>query len=171
MMPTGSVIVYLLLPAVGVLLGGVVGALRTLPPLAQSAIQHFAAGVVFAAIATEIVPDVMHGGAPRAALAGFAIGVALMFGLRAVAERLEAAGAGSRAPSRAPRPRAGKSPCGRAPARTGSAISRGRAACSLSPPASIAPLGHAKRSKPSPAEHPRSGRPAGGDIISESGGG
>ncbi|MCP1546737.1 ZIP family metal transporter [Methylorubrum extorquens] len=92
MMPTGSVIIYLLLPAAGVLLGGVVGALRTLPPLAQSAIQHFAAGVVFAAIATEIVPDVMHGGAPQAALAGFAIGVALMFGLRAVAERLEAAG-------------------------------------------------------------------------------
>jgi zinc transporter, ZIP family len=94
MMPTTSVLAYLLLPAAGVLAGGLVGAFRALPPLWQSAVQHFAAGVVFAAISTEIVPDVMHGDAPRAALAGFAIGVVLMFGLRAVAERVEAAGAG-----------------------------------------------------------------------------
>lgn len=92
MMPTGYVLGFLLLPALGVMVGGLAGAFRTLPPLWQSAVQHLAAGVVFAAIATEIVPDVMHGEAPRAAIAGFLFGVALMFALRAVAERLETTG-------------------------------------------------------------------------------
>jgi ZIP family zinc transporter len=59
---------FLILPAAGVMVGGVLGALRTLPKLWQSAVQHFAAGVVFAAIATEIIPDTIHGGSPPAAV-------------------------------------------------------------------------------------------------------
>ena len=81
---------FIILPAIGVVLGGLLGARKRFPPLWQSAIQHFAAGVVFAAVATEIMPDVLHGGSPSAALIGFAVGVALMFVLRAFAERLEA---------------------------------------------------------------------------------
>lgn len=91
LMPTG-IELFLLLPAGGVLAGGLLGARKPFAPLWQSAVQHFAAGVVFAAIATEIMPDVLHGGAPYAALLGFAIGVALMFALRALAERLETDG-------------------------------------------------------------------------------
>lgn len=40
--------------------------------------QHFAAGVVFAAAAGEILPDVMHGGSPLATVIGGALGVGLM---------------------------------------------------------------------------------------------
>ncbi|PXV53667.1 zinc transporter, ZIP family [Dyella jiangningensis] len=43
-----------------------------------SAIQHFAAGVVFAAAAGEILPDVMHRGSPWATAIGGAIGVVTM---------------------------------------------------------------------------------------------
>lgn len=80
---------FLALPALGVLLGGALGAWRTLPRLWQSGVQHFAAGVVFAAIAGEVVPDVLHAGSPRAAIGGFLVGVALMFSLRLLAEKLE----------------------------------------------------------------------------------
>ena len=70
-------------------IGGGVAAFR--PPKARlsSAIQHFAAGVVFAALAVEVLPDVVHRDAPFAAAAGFAAGVALMLGLRTFARRLE----------------------------------------------------------------------------------
>ena len=80
---------YLALPAAGLLIGGAIGAWRTLPKLWQSAVQHFAAGVVFAAIASEIIPDVLHAGTPGTAIAGFLVGVALMFCLKVFANRLE----------------------------------------------------------------------------------
>lgn len=86
----GAIAALMMLPSAAVLLGGVLGALRDLPRMWRSGIQHFAAGVVFAAIATEIVPEVMHAGLPLPALGGFAAGVAAMFGMRALAERLEA---------------------------------------------------------------------------------
>lgn len=43
-----------------------------------SAIQHFAAGVVFAAAAVEILPDVLHGGSPIATVIGGLAGVGVM---------------------------------------------------------------------------------------------
>jgi len=91
-MAFGSLVWFIGLPSFGVILGGLLGAGWRFLPLWQSAVQHFAAGVVFAAIASEIIPDVLHGEAPVAALIGFAVGVGLMFALRALAERLESAG-------------------------------------------------------------------------------
>lgn len=79
----------MLIPSIAVIAAGFLGALAKLPELWRSAVQHFAAGVVFAAIATEIMPSVMHAGAPGAALLGFAIGVAAMFAMRSLAKRLE----------------------------------------------------------------------------------
>ncbi|SHF89605.1 zinc transporter, ZIP family [Loktanella atrilutea] len=51
-------------------------------PVIVSAIQHFAAGVVFAAAAGEILPDVMHGGSPVATLVGGTVGVIVMLMVR-----------------------------------------------------------------------------------------
>ena len=51
-------------------------------PVLVSAIQHFAAGVVFAAAAGEILPDVMHGGSPIATLIGGTVGVVVMLFVR-----------------------------------------------------------------------------------------
>ena len=84
-----SVLLFTLAPVVAMAIGGVIAAYR--PPKARlgSAIQHFAAGVVFAALAVEILPDVVHRNAPFAAAGGFAAGVALMLALRTFARRFE----------------------------------------------------------------------------------
>ena len=55
---------YTTIPAAAAIIGAVV-AVHTRPgPLSVSAIQHFAAGVVFAAASGEILPDIMHRGGP-----------------------------------------------------------------------------------------------------------
>ncbi|MCX8252654.1 Transporter (plasmid) [Beijerinckiaceae bacterium RH AL1] len=69
---------YTLIPAAAAVVGAV-AAVRFRPgPALVSAIQHFAAGVVFAAAAGEILPDVMHRGSPVATVVGGGIGVAVM---------------------------------------------------------------------------------------------
>lgn len=80
---------FLILPATALIVGGLWGTLRQMSPLTQSGIQHFAAGVVFAAIAGQIIPYVIRAGYPEPALGGFIAGVLLMFGLRTLAEKLE----------------------------------------------------------------------------------
>lgn len=49
--------------------------------------QHMAAGVVFAAAATEILPQVMHQGSPMATFIGGALGVTVMLSLKAIEGR------------------------------------------------------------------------------------
>ncbi|MCW6512247.1 ZIP family metal transporter [Lichenifustis flavocetrariae] len=67
-----------LVPVAAAILGAAV-AVNTRPGSSLvSAVQHFAAGVVFAAAAAEVLPDLMHYGSPVATLVGGAVGVALM---------------------------------------------------------------------------------------------
>ena len=76
------------LPAV--VISSAAGALAAWRPPGQrvtSAIQHLAAGIVFAAAALELLPKERAGSA-LPVIVGFAIGLALMLGLRVVAERL-----------------------------------------------------------------------------------
>lgn len=49
---------------------------------ARSAIQHFAAGVVIAAVASDLIPEVEKIGRPAGILLGFAAGGAFMVGLK-----------------------------------------------------------------------------------------
>ena len=49
---------------------------------ARSAIQHFAAGVVVAAVASDLIPEVEKIGRPAGILAGFAAGGVFMIGLK-----------------------------------------------------------------------------------------
>jgi ZIP family zinc transporter len=49
---------------------------------ARSALQHFAAGVVFATVAVELLPDITRSHAVLEVVSGFAIGVALMLVIR-----------------------------------------------------------------------------------------
>lgn len=51
--------------------------------------QHLAAGVVFAAAATEILPQVMHQASPAATLIGGSLGVGTMLGLKAIEARFK----------------------------------------------------------------------------------
>lgn len=77
-----SILLYALIPAATVIAGGVAAAFRTPGPKLRSSIQHFAAGIVFAAVATELLPDIMHERKPLAAVIGFALGIGLMLGLK-----------------------------------------------------------------------------------------
>lgn len=55
--------------------------------------QHFAAGVIFAAVAAKLLPDV-HSRAPAWVIVGFAIGVVTMLAVHQLSRHLEDAGVG-----------------------------------------------------------------------------
>ena len=82
------VFAYALIPAGALIVGGIAALFRSPGPKVQSSIQHFAAGVLFAALATELLPDVVHQKKPAAAVAGFAGGVALMLLVKWILEAL-----------------------------------------------------------------------------------
>lgn len=94
-----SVLTYALFPVAAAIVGAVVSTFRPPGPKLRSAIQHFAAGVVFSVVAVELLPDIVRSHTRAAALdvaIGFAIGVATMLALRSMTEKLEqAAPAGS----------------------------------------------------------------------------
>lgn len=85
-----GVLGFAAIPAVAVVAGGAIAAVRTPGPRVRSAVQHIAAGVLFAALATELLPDVVHRRLPWVTLGGFALGVMAMLLLKALSRRLEA---------------------------------------------------------------------------------
>lgn len=88
----GNVLLFALLPIVAVIVGGIIAAFKAPGPRLSSYFQHFAAGVVFAAAAGEVLPEITHERRPIPAIIGFAIGVALLLGIRAFTERFEQLG-------------------------------------------------------------------------------
>lgn len=74
--------IYTLIPVATAIIGAAAAVNFKPGAILVSAIQHFAAGVVFAAAAGEILPDVMHGGSPLATVIGGSIGVMLMLLLK-----------------------------------------------------------------------------------------
>jgi ZIP family zinc transporter len=79
---------YTALAVVAALVGGVIAVYRPPGPQMESNIQHFAAGVVIAAVAAELLPDV-HERAPRIVVLGFAIGVVTMLGIHRLSKTIE----------------------------------------------------------------------------------
>jgi len=77
---------YTLIPAVAVVLGAGVATLRRPSPVFASAIQHFAAGVVFAAAAGELLPDIKHRQSAWAVILGGAAGIVLMLLIKRLGE-------------------------------------------------------------------------------------
>ena len=78
-----SVLFWVMFPVLARIAGGMVTAIRPPGPGMTSAVQHFAAGVVFAAAAGEILPDMLAGGHLGPVVVGFSAGVVLMLGLAA----------------------------------------------------------------------------------------
>ena len=76
-------LIYTIPPVIAAIAGGVLAAYRPPSERVSSIVQHVAAGVVFAAAAVEILPDVTKADAPLIALLGAAIGVAAMLALQA----------------------------------------------------------------------------------------
>lgn len=85
--PLMTVLAYTLIPVAATVAGGIMAAFHPPSPRVRSYAQHFAAGVVFAALAVELLPDVVHERAPVAAMIGFALGTALMLLLRQLTEK------------------------------------------------------------------------------------
>ncbi len=84
-----SILAFTAIPVTATLIGGLLAAFR--PPSAQvrSAVQHFAAGVVFAAVAGELIPEIKQDHEPLGVIIGFSLGVALMLGIRWWTEQRE----------------------------------------------------------------------------------
>ena len=82
-----NVFAFTLIPVAAMTIGAAVTTLRQPGPKLTSAIQHFAAGVVFAAAAGEILPDLKHDGAQVPVLIGGLIAVALMLLVKHLGEK------------------------------------------------------------------------------------
>ena len=82
-----SVLTFTAIPVAATILGGLAASFRTPSPQLRSAVQHFAAGVVFAAVATELIPEIRKDHEPLGLVVGFVIGVIVMLGIRWFFER------------------------------------------------------------------------------------
>jgi ZIP family zinc transporter len=79
---------YTGLAVVAAMVGGVIAVYRPPGPQMESNVQHFAAGVVTAAVAAELLPDI-HDANPEVVVLGFALGVAAMLGIHKLSKRIE----------------------------------------------------------------------------------
>jgi ZIP family zinc transporter len=78
------------IPALIALAGGILAAFWTPSHSTRSLIQHFAAGVVLAALAVELLPEIGREHAPGLVLAGsFALGSLFMYALKLWTMRME----------------------------------------------------------------------------------
>ncbi len=80
---------YVLLATAAGVVGGVVPMFWRPTVWARSAVQHFAAGVVIAAVASGVIPEVERMGTTAGILGGFAAGGLAMIGLKWVALKFE----------------------------------------------------------------------------------
>jgi ZIP family zinc transporter len=81
-------VLFTLVPVAAAAVSGGVAVLRPPGVRVTSGLQHFAAGVIFAAVAVELLPGVLDQPA-WVAVVGFGVGIAVMFGCRAAGERAE----------------------------------------------------------------------------------
>ncbi len=84
---------YTSLAVVAALVGGVIAVYRAPGPQMESNVQHLAAGVVFAAVAAELLPDI-HDSSPVVVVVGFAVGVVAMLGIHRLSKAIERRGVG-----------------------------------------------------------------------------
>jgi ZIP family zinc transporter len=82
--------IIMAIPALVALGGGVLASVWNPNHQTRSLIQHFAAGVVLAALAVELLPEIERENAPGLVLAGcFALGSLFMYGLKLWTLRIE----------------------------------------------------------------------------------
>lgn len=82
-----SAILYTLIPLAAVIIGAVLSVVRRPGPTFVSGMQHLAAGVVFAAAASEVLPQIKHGASPVATLISGLVGLGVMLLLKVVEGR------------------------------------------------------------------------------------
>lgn len=85
-MQFASVWLYAFIPACAMLIGGSVSLLQAPSQRIASYAQHFAAGIVFAAVALELIPKVSQTQSSIPLTIGFLIGLGIMLLIKEVAE-------------------------------------------------------------------------------------
>lgn len=80
-------VIFTVVPVGAVVLGAIYAVWRKPGPTLVSTIQHLAAGVVFAAAAVEILPQIMHTGSVLSTFVGGTLGVAVMLLIKALEQR------------------------------------------------------------------------------------
>jgi ZIP family zinc transporter len=83
-----KVLMFTLLPVISVILGGIISAYRQPSQGLRVIIQHFAAGVVFSAVALQILPELVEKLRIVPLVIGFSLGVVLMIGAGRLVEKL-----------------------------------------------------------------------------------
>ncbi|KTD32586.1 hypothetical protein E3983_13240 [Legionella israelensis] len=83
-----NILFYSLIPALCMLVGGLIASLYQPKARLTSAMQHFAAGVVFAAVAKELLPKLGAENEPVVLTVGFIVGVLSMLLLKLFSETL-----------------------------------------------------------------------------------
>ena len=87
-----TILMYVSIPVVVTIIGGVIAAYRSPGERTRITVQHFAAGVVFAAVGLELLPELVNNLKILPLLIGFSAGVALMLLVRNSSEKLEGKG-------------------------------------------------------------------------------
>ena len=82
-----AILVFALYPAMAVLAGSAVALWRPMKSALISGLQHFAAGVLFCVVATELLPELMHRKMPWVTLLGFSLGFIVMLAIKHFAEQ------------------------------------------------------------------------------------
>lgn len=89
---------YASIPVFAMILASVVALVRAPSAPVRSAIMHLAGGIVFAVVAVELLPAIVHSEAIVAVVIGFSTGVGLMLVLRQLLEESESEGGAAVAP-------------------------------------------------------------------------
>jgi zinc transporter, ZIP family len=84
-----DLLAYTLIPMAAMLAAAAAGVVFAPGAWLRGAVLHLAAGVIFAVVAVEFLPELTHADAALATVLGFAAGTALMLGIRALTRRAE----------------------------------------------------------------------------------
>lgn len=84
-----TILTYTLIPVIATILGGTVAAYRSPGEKTRISVQHFAAGVVFAAVGVELLPELTQNFNLLSLVIGFSLGVALMLLVSFVMDKFE----------------------------------------------------------------------------------
>ena len=87
-----TLLVYTGIPALLMALGSILAWVKQPGPKLTSAIQHFAAGVVFAAVAVELVPKLIQNEIQWLVALGFAVGIVVMLLTNWLADKMSKSG-------------------------------------------------------------------------------
>lgn len=84
-----TVLTYTLIPVTATIASGAIAAFRPPGAKLRSFVQHFAAGVVFAAAASELLPDIVHKKSPLAVMIGGTLGVVVLLSVKSLTKKAQ----------------------------------------------------------------------------------